>query len=83
MNESANSNSKSSKLSVRIKETWNKLTDEEIGFQASKPDRFYEAVKNKYSINKDEAEKTVRKLETESSTSSTAQPVATPKVASA
>ncbi len=65
MYESANNNSKSQTLSAEIKKTWSKLTDEEIGFQASKPDKFYEAVKTKYSVSKDEAEKTVKRLETE------------------
>lgn len=70
MQESANSNTQSQKLNAEIRKTWGKLTDEEIGFQSSKPDKFFEAVKTKYSINKDEAEKTVRKLEAECSTTS-------------
>ncbi len=52
-------------LKSEIKKTWGKLTDEEIGFQESNPGKFFEAVKTKYSINRDEAEKTVKKLETE------------------
>jgi uncharacterized protein YjbJ (UPF0337 family) len=67
-----NASGNSQKLSAEIKKTWGKLTDEEIGFQASKPDKFYEAVKTKYSISKDEAEKTVKKLEAESAGSSPA-----------
>ena len=67
MYQTANNNSQdhSQKLNAEIKKTWDKLTDEEIGFQASKPDKFYEALKTKYSINKDEAEKTVKKLDVE------------------
>jgi len=64
-NQPANSNIHAQKLSAEIKKTWGKLSDEEISFQASKPDKFYEAVKTKYSINKDEAEKTVKKLDAE------------------
>ncbi|HEU5048538.1 MAG TPA: hypothetical protein VFT64_11925 [Rickettsiales bacterium] len=73
MQEVTNSKSTSQKLSAEIKKTWGKLSDEEIGFQATKPDKFYEAVKTKYSINKDEAEKTVKKLEAECSETSGAQ----------
>jgi len=83
MQESANNNSKSQKLSAEIRKTWSKLTDEEIGFLAGKPDKFYEAVKTKYSINKDEAERTVKKLEAESSTSTSAPTDTLPKVANA
>jgi len=69
INQPANTNTQSQKppqkLSDAIKKTWGKLTDEEIGFQATKPEKFFEAVKTKYSISKEEAEKTVKKLETE------------------
>ena len=64
-NQPANSNSKALKLNAEIKKTWGKLTEEEIGFQASKPDQFFAAVKTKYSIERNEAEKTVKKLEAE------------------
>jgi len=71
-NQPANSNSQSQKLGAEIKKTWGKLTDEEIGFQATKPDSFFEAVKTKYSLSRGEAEKTVKKLEAEcASTGST------------
>ena len=67
MYEAANTSSQtqSQKLNAEIKKTWGKLTDEEIGFQASMPDKFYEAVNSKYSIKRDEAEKTVKKLDSE------------------
>lgn len=87
MQESANNNSKSQALNADIKKTWSRLTDEEIGFQASKPDKFYEAVKTKYSVNRDEAEKTVKKLEAECSKTAdkdaVAKPGTAPKVANA
>lgn len=53
------------KLSAEIKKGWGKLTDEEIGFQTSNPSKFFDAVKTKYSINRDEAEKTVKKMDAE------------------
>ena len=51
------------KLTAEIKKAFPKLNDEEIGYQASKPDKFYEAVQTKQGIKKDEAEKTVKKLD--------------------
>ncbi len=65
MYESTNNNSQThaQKLTAEIKKIWGKLTDEEIAFQVSNPTKFYEAVNNKYSIRKDEAEKTVKKLD--------------------
>lgn len=65
MENAKNDNSQALKLSAEIKKTWSKLSDEEVGFQATAPDKFYEAVKTKYSVNKDEAEKTVKKLTAE------------------
>ena len=66
MEQSSNkSQAHTQKLSVELKKAFPKLNDEEIGFQATKPDKFYEAVKNKQSINRDEAEKTVKKLDAE------------------
>lgn len=53
------------KMSAEIKKAFPKLSDEEIGFQASNPAKFYDAVKTKQNITKDEAEKTVKKLDAE------------------
>jgi len=53
------------KLNAEIKKAFPKLNDEEIGYQASKPDKFYEAVQIKQNIKRDEAEKTVKKLDAE------------------
>ena len=53
------------KLSAEIKKAFPKLNDEEIGYQATKPDKFYEAVQTKQGIKRDEAEKTVKKLDDE------------------
>ncbi len=53
------------KLSAEIKKAFPKLNDEEIGYQAGKPDKFYEAVQTKQGIKRDEAEKTVKKLDAE------------------
>ena len=64
-NAPANSNSDSQQLKALIKKTWDKLTDEEIGFHASATDKFFAALQTKYSINKDEVEKTMKKLDAE------------------
>jgi hypothetical protein len=60
------------KLAAEIKKAFPKLNDEEIGYQASNPTKFYDAVKTKQGINKDEAEKTVKKLDTECAAACTA-----------
>lgn len=62
-NESANVSGQAQKLGVEIKKTWGKLTDEEVGFYESSRDKFFAAVKSKYSITMDDAERTVRKLD--------------------
>jgi len=67
---SSPANSNAQKLSIAIKKTWAKLTDQEVAFYEGKRDQFFEAVKTKYSIAKDEAEKTVKKLEAECADSS-------------
>jgi uncharacterized protein YjbJ (UPF0337 family) len=69
-NQHTTSNPSSQKLNAEIRKTWGKLTDEEISFYEGKRDKFFEAVKIKYSVNKDDAEKTMRKLEAECSTTS-------------
>lgn len=69
-NQHTTSNPSSLKLNAEIKKTWGKLTDEEIGFYEGKRDKFFDAVKTKYSIEKNEAEKTVKKLEAECSSTS-------------
>lgn len=51
------------KLTAEIKKAFPKLSDEEIALQATAPDKFYEAVQTKQGIKKDEAEKTVKKMD--------------------
>lgn len=53
------------KMNAEIKKAFPKLSDEEIGFQASNPSKFYDAVKTKQNMAKDEAEKMVKKLDAE------------------
>jgi hypothetical protein len=53
------------KLTAEIKKAFPKLSDQDIGLQATAPDKFYEAVKTKQGIEKAEAEKTVKKLDAE------------------
>ena len=56
-------NSHAHKLSAEIQKTWNKLTTDEVALNATNPTKFYDAVKTKYSIDRVEAEKTVKKLD--------------------
>ena len=53
------------KLTAEIKKAFPKLNDADIALQATSPDKFYEAVKTKQGIEKNEAEKTVKKLDAE------------------
>lgn len=80
-NQPANSNSQ--KLTAAIKKVWDKLSDQEIALYNSEATRskFFDAVKTKYSINPEEAAKTVKKLEADSTASDSSS--AAPKVANA
>jgi hypothetical protein len=53
------------KLSAELQKAFPKLSLEEIGYQSSNPTKFYEAVQTKQGTKRDEAEKTVKKLEAE------------------
>jgi uridine phosphorylase len=53
------------KLTAEIKKAFQKLNDADIALQATSPDKFYEAVKTKQGIEKNEAEKTIKKLDAE------------------
>jgi len=58
------------KLSAKIQNTWSKLTQEEVAMYAANKDKFFAAVSTKYSISKDEAEKTIKRLDAECASSS-------------
>ncbi len=77
-NQPANSSTHAQKLSAKIAETWNKLTPAELAFQTTNPDKFNEAVKAKYSIDKDEIAKTVKKLDAECAATCTKDKAAAP-----
>ncbi len=93
MYESSNTNSKahSEKLAAEIKKAFSKLNDADIALYATAKDKFFEVVKTKCSIERAEAEKTLKKLDAEcaaacsankdKSTTATAQPAQKPKVA--
>ena len=51
-NAPANSNPDPQKLNTLIKKTWDKLTDEEIGFHESATDKFFAALQTKYGNNR-------------------------------
>lgn len=48
----------------KVKETWGKLTDDDIALFNGKKDQFFGKVQEKYGIAKEEAEKSVREWET-------------------
>ena len=51
------------RLKAQIKQTWGKLTDDEIMLYTGKKEEFLGAIKEKYGIAKEEAEKTLKTLE--------------------
>lgn len=51
-------------LDGEIKKNWNKLTDDEVKLHADKPDQFFAAVKTKYGIERDEAQKRLADIKT-------------------
>ncbi len=76
-NQLVNSNTHTQKLSAEIKKTWTKLTDEEIGFYKTNPDKFYAAT-TKLGVKKEDAEKTVKKLDAECTAACTKDKAAAP-----
>jgi uncharacterized protein YjbJ (UPF0337 family) len=78
MNTPGNSNSQSEKLNAKIKETYSKLTPEEIGFYKGNSEKFFAAVQTKHSINKDEAVKTLNKLDAECAVACSADKASAP-----
>lgn len=50
------------KLDAEIKRTWSKLTDEEIGFSEKDEDGFHSALKQKYGLSKEDAEKRMKEI---------------------
>ena len=54
---------KVSKLKAEIKKTWDKLTDEEISFYDGKQNQFFDKVKEKYSLSREDAQKRLKEIE--------------------
>ncbi len=54
------------RLNTKIKKNWDKLSDEEIASYQEQPEAFYKAVKEKYGMFKDDAERRIKKLKAES-----------------
>lgn len=50
-------------LKGKIKESWGKLTDDDIALLDGKKDQFFGKVQEKYGIAKDEAEKKMKEFE--------------------
>ena len=53
---------KLTRLNARINHNWQKLTDEEIAFYQESPDIFYDAVKQKYGMFKNDVERRMKQL---------------------
>jgi uncharacterized protein YjbJ (UPF0337 family) len=51
------------KFTRAIKKTWNKLTSDEIENYHGNSKKFYNAIKTKYGITREEAEKSVKEIE--------------------
>ncbi len=54
---------KAQQLKGSIKSTWAKLTDDEVAYYEGQQDKFFGAVKEKYGVAKEEAEKKMKELE--------------------
>ena len=54
---------KAQQLSGSIKSTWGKLTDDEVAFYSGQQDKFFGALKEKYGLAKEEAQKKLKEIE--------------------
>ena len=54
---------KTIKLKAEIKKTWDKLTDEEISFYDGKQNQFFDKVKEKYSLSREDTQKRLNEIE--------------------
>lgn len=61
------------KLAAEIKKTWNKLTDAEIATYNKQPEAFFDAVKSKHSVAKEDAMKKLKELKTNCGCNNTAK----------
>lgn len=52
----------SEKLKAEIKRTWSKLSDDEIAFSEKDPSRFNAAVKQKYGLSSEDADKRMKEI---------------------
>ncbi|MDX2027225.1 MAG: CsbD family protein [Alphaproteobacteria bacterium] len=57
---------KAEQLKAKIKETWGRLTDDDVALYEAKRDQFFGKLQEKYGLMKDEAEEQVRELEEQS-----------------
>lgn len=51
-------------LADSIKKTWNKLSDDDIKLYDNQPDQFFDKLKTKHGITREDANKTLRELKT-------------------
>lgn len=54
---------KAAQFSAKIKETWNKLSDDDIKLYADKRDQFFAKLKEKQNVSKEDGEKKLKELE--------------------
>ena len=61
------------KMAAEIKKTWHKLTDAEIATYNKQPEAFFDAVKSKHSVAKEEAMKKLTELKNNCGCNNTAK----------
>jgi uncharacterized protein YjbJ (UPF0337 family) len=74
MNKAENTNKaeipdKTIKLNAKIKETWSKLSDDDIKLYSGKRDQFFVKLKEKHGVSKEDAEKVFQEFEAACATS--------------
>lgn len=54
---------KAHQMKAKIKQTWGRLTDDDVALYEGKRDEFFGKVQEKYGLMKDEAEEQLREME--------------------
>jgi uncharacterized protein YjbJ (UPF0337 family) len=64
-------NAKTDTLSIEIKKTWTRLSDDEVKLYADNADQFFAAIKTKYGTDKEEAQKRLTEIKASCGTCTT------------
>jgi uncharacterized protein YjbJ (UPF0337 family) len=62
-NKPASDADKATMMATKIKETWSKLSDDDIKLYSSNRDQFFAKLKEKHSISKEESERHLQEIE--------------------